>query len=305
MMALQTAAKLLGGEVSGGQIRCPGPGHTPKDRSVSVKLLDGDDFIVNSFGRSDALQCKDMVREKLGIKAFEPGKKDAEPRPRKEVNRTCFEYRDPQTGKVPYSKTRLDFDDKTKELYFAPKGRGGSEPLLYGGERVKQRPAVQWVWIVEGEKKVDRIAELGMLAVSGDTGESSKWLPAHAELLRGRQIILWPDSDEPGEKYIANAAAAIRAEDPGADIRVVRPFGPPNGSKGKEVCDWQGDAADLVALSESAEPYQPTGEPAPVASCSPDLDGVYFDGDAPPAPVPMLIERLLPLEGLTIISGQS
>ncbi len=35
------------------------------------------------------------------------------------------------------------------------------------------------------------------------------------------------------------------------------------------------------------------------------IEGVYFDGDAPPAPVPMLVERLLPLEGLTILAGQS
>jgi len=67
------------------------------------------------------------------------------------------------------------------------------------------------VWIVEGEKKVDRIAELGMNAVCGDSGADSKWLPQHAELLCGRQIILWPDSDATGERYIAKAAAAIRA----------------------------------------------------------------------------------------------
>ena len=36
--SLQTVAKALGGEISGGQVLAPGPGHSPKDRSLSVKL---------------------------------------------------------------------------------------------------------------------------------------------------------------------------------------------------------------------------------------------------------------------------
>ena len=42
-------AKLLGGDVAGrDRILCPGPGHTAKDRSLSVTLAGGD-FIVHSF----------------------------------------------------------------------------------------------------------------------------------------------------------------------------------------------------------------------------------------------------------------
>ena len=35
---LQSWARALGGEVSGGQVLCPGPGHSAKDRSLSVKI---------------------------------------------------------------------------------------------------------------------------------------------------------------------------------------------------------------------------------------------------------------------------
>src|SRR5262249_39058068 len=81
-----------------------------------------------------------------------------------------------------------------------------------------------------------------------------------------RPAISWaagnlvPDSDEPGERYIANAAKVIRAENPGADIRVVRPFGKPNGSKGRDVCDWKGTSEDLVRLAASAVAYTPSRE---------------------------------------------
>lgn len=38
-MTLQEIARVLGGEVQGHQVRAPGPGHSPKDRSLAVMLL--------------------------------------------------------------------------------------------------------------------------------------------------------------------------------------------------------------------------------------------------------------------------
>jgi hypothetical protein len=49
--SLQEAARLLGGDVSGDQVLCPGPGHSPKDRSLSVRLGADlpDGFLAHSF----------------------------------------------------------------------------------------------------------------------------------------------------------------------------------------------------------------------------------------------------------------
>ena len=127
--------------------------------------------------------------------------------------------------------------------------------MLYGAERLCDVSEGQPVFVVEGEKKVDRLRELGAVAVSGDSGFSSKWLPAHADLLRGLPVILWPDSDEPGEWYIARAATCLTGS--AASVRIVRPFGPPSGEKGRDVCDWHGSADDLAALVDSAESYAP------------------------------------------------
>jgi hypothetical protein len=81
-------------------------------------------------------------------------------------------------------------------------------------------------------------------------------------LLRGLPVILWPDSDEPGEIYIAKAAKCLEGH--AASLRVVRPFGAPNGkAKGLDVCDWQGDAEELGKLVEGAEPYVPLPSPPP------------------------------------------
>jgi hypothetical protein len=66
-------ARALGGEVSNrNSVRAPGPGHSPADRSLSVKLDPGapDGFVVNSFAGDDPIVCKDYVREKCGLPEF-------------------------------------------------------------------------------------------------------------------------------------------------------------------------------------------------------------------------------------------
>jgi len=70
MISLSASAQILGGEVSGGgQILCPGPGHSPRDRSLSVSFSSGapDGFLVHSFAGDDFTTCKDYVRRRLGL----------------------------------------------------------------------------------------------------------------------------------------------------------------------------------------------------------------------------------------------
>ena len=69
-------AQRLGGEVSGRDtILCPGPGHSPKDRSLSVKLdpVAPDGFLVHNHAGDDWPECRDYVRERLGLPRWEPG----------------------------------------------------------------------------------------------------------------------------------------------------------------------------------------------------------------------------------------
>jgi hypothetical protein len=67
--SLRAIAYALGGEVSGGQVLAPGPGHRPRDRSMSVRLSSAapDGFVINSFAGNDWRTCRDHVRAKLGI----------------------------------------------------------------------------------------------------------------------------------------------------------------------------------------------------------------------------------------------
>jgi hypothetical protein len=59
----------LGGEVSGSEVCVPGPGHSPEDRSLSVKLAPEvqDGFVARSHAGDDPMACTDHVRSKLGF----------------------------------------------------------------------------------------------------------------------------------------------------------------------------------------------------------------------------------------------
>lgn len=70
-------ARALGGEVTGrDRVQAPGPGHSAKDRSLSVKLEPNapDGFLVHSFAGDDPIACKDHVRQALGFPAFSPAR---------------------------------------------------------------------------------------------------------------------------------------------------------------------------------------------------------------------------------------
>ena len=82
---LQALAKALGGEVSGGQVLAPGPGHSAIDRSLSVKLDSGapDGFVTHSFAGDDPIVCRDHVRAKAGLEPFKPNGVRPPPRVRR------------------------------------------------------------------------------------------------------------------------------------------------------------------------------------------------------------------------------
>lgn len=80
---LRTIARALGGQVVGRQVTAPGPGHSARDRSLSIHLsmYDHDGFIVFSHAGDDWKYCKEYVRSKLGITSQRPALQPRTPRP--------------------------------------------------------------------------------------------------------------------------------------------------------------------------------------------------------------------------------
>jgi hypothetical protein len=76
MLDARNLARLLGGEASGSNcVSAPGPGHSPKDRSLSVRLDPSapDGFLIYSHAGDPWKVCRDHVRRRLGLPDWQPG----------------------------------------------------------------------------------------------------------------------------------------------------------------------------------------------------------------------------------------
>jgi len=75
--ALRSMAAALGGEVMKGKrgpfVLCPGPGHSKKDRSLSVTLsaTDPDGFVCFSYTTDTWQDCRDHIRTRIGGRSSE------------------------------------------------------------------------------------------------------------------------------------------------------------------------------------------------------------------------------------------
>jgi predicted P-loop ATPase len=109
------------------------------------------------------------------------------------------------------------------------------------------------VAIVEGEKDADNLARLGIPATCNAMGasksnEKCKWTAKHAAYLKGADVIILPDNDEPGRRHAAGVAASLAGI--AKRIRVIELPGLPE--KG-DVSDWLADGGTSDALWEMAE----------------------------------------------------
>lgn len=153
-----------------------------------------------------------------------PPPRPAEPEPEKAVIDTIYSYTD-ALGREVYQAVRL------KPKSFRQRHKAGDKWVwnMEGVERVLYRlPAVmksEAVWIVEGEKDADNLAALGFAATT-NVGGAGKWLDGYTAALKGKQVVICGDNDDPGQKHVdlvfesvAKSAAMVKVvKVPGKDV---------------------------------------------------------------------------------------
>ena len=155
-----------------------------------------------------------------------------------------------------------------------PDGRGGWTWNMNGTPRVLYRLAGllaadpgAWVFVCEGEKDVDALADVGLTATC-NPGGAGKWGKlADDSALHGRRVAIIPDRDPPGRRHAQDVAARLYGK--AAEVRVLD-LGDGESFEGKDVSDWiawfgsresGALARDLVKLAEAAATW--TGEDWP------------------------------------------
>ena len=264
-LSLDQVAQALGGEVSGGQVSAPGPGHSSSDRSLSIKLDDAapEGFIVNSFAKDDPIACRDYVRQKLGLPEFKPKKASG--------NGEFIREHIYQTADgVPHLRKRKYLKPDGGKEFPQANWSGGQwvkgapkAKILYRLPELLKAPPTSPIFVTEGEGDCDALAALSFVSTTAG-GVSSEWTAELAEPLKGRHVIIVVDSDAPGRKYGEKVARVL---DPIAELlKVVDLFPEDIAEKnGRDVSDFlKRDTAgvNFIKAANDAPLWEPRPETA-------------------------------------------
>jgi hypothetical protein len=125
--------------------------------------------------------------------------------------------------------------------------------LLAAGERI--------VWVVEGEKDVNRFRTLGLVATCGPRGAENAGLKAIPELapyFRGLHVRIIPDNDKPGRTWAELFAWNVR--DLAASLKIIPLPGLAEKGDGSDWLDAGNTAEDLLAIESTAPPWIPPAD---------------------------------------------
>lgn len=136
-----------------------------------------------------------------------------------------------------------------------PDGNGGWIWNLEGARRVLYRlpellmtPDDDLIWVVEGEKDVDEMISRGLAATCNPMG-AGKWQADYSEALRGREVAVIADNDEPGRRHAAIIAQVLAGI--ARSVTIVELPGGAENKRGYDVSDYfaAGHTADeLIEL---------------------------------------------------------
>jgi len=134
----------------------------------------------------------------------------------------------------------------------------GITPVLY---HLPQTLAADQVIVVEGEKDVDNLAalqDIGVVATTCPMG-AGKWRKSYTEALRGKNIIVIPDNDEPGQKHAVQVATALYGV--AKSIKLLALPGLPEGGDMSDFIARYDDplvaVSTLMALIDEAPAWKP------------------------------------------------
>jgi len=178
--------------------------------------------------------------------------------------RELFASRDPE---LPVLQETYDYRDEGGQvlyqvLRYFPKAfkqrRPAGDSFVWDLEGIRRVPycfpelreameAGRWVFLVEGEKDVERLAEEGKAATT-IAGGAQSWKPEYAQWFIGALVAILPDNDEPGAAFARTAARDISTV--AKAVRIVNLDVKPKG----DVSNWliSHEVTELEALVKTA-----------------------------------------------------
>ncbi len=235
--------------------KCPCPDHDDVKPSLCIGL--GDDGRV-------LLHCQagcpfNAILEALQISASDlyPSSSDPSPNGQRQIVAT-YDYTC-TFGSLLFQVVRFSNKDF---LQRRPDGDGGwiwnvkgVEKVLYRLQELTRSPADAMIYIVEGEKDVDRLHAAGLIGTCS-SGGAGKARYTDDTPLHDRHVAIIPDCDEAGHKHAQDVAERLHGK-----AKSVRIIELPGLAEHGDVSDWLdagGDPEDMDRLASQAPLWEPS-----------------------------------------------
>lgn len=132
---------------------------------------------------------------------------------------------------------------------------GKKRRVLYRLPDLRRANPCDPVYVVEGEKDVNRLYSLGLVATC-NVGGAGKWKEDYNEHLTNRRVVIVPDNDEPGHKHADKIANALNGK-----AKWVRIVNLPDLPEKGDISDWLnngGTKAELIEIAKSTPKWEPS-----------------------------------------------
>lgn len=293
-----------GGDWRGTEGNIAGEGHSNGDRSVSIKDAPNrpDAILVCVRGRGNFQAEMDRFRRDGLLPDRRVSLNGTAPR---RENWSCtgiYEY-DNGAGEVVYRTRRLECTGKPKKFVAERfecgawiNGLGDIDRLPYRFTAIREAAARARetgeakppIYFVEGERKADKLADMGFLATAVAFGANG-WRESYGEAFRDAIVVILPDNDDPGRKFAETVKSGI--EEFGGTGHIIEL---PGLSPKSDIIDWHGTADDLRGLTDRAL----GGSLLPL----PTLDLASLASMTPKAKQ-FAVEQVAPLGEVTLFTG--
>lgn len=166
---------------------------------------------------------------------------------------TAYDYRD-ENGELLFQVVRYQPKDFRQRK---PEGNGwdwsvkGVRAIPYCLPELLAEPTGD-VFVAEGEKDVDNLRGIGVLATC-NAGGAGKWNAEHAEFLRGRRVNILPHNDDAGENHAQTVAESLQGI--AEWVRIIRLPGLAHKGDASDWIEAGGTKAELRRLVDETQTW--------------------------------------------------
>jgi putative DNA primase/helicase len=194
---LRSIARVLGGDVTGGQVLAPGPLHSRSDRSLAIRLSAASPFgfVAHSHAGDDWRLCRDYVCERLGLGSARNANLRIERKPI-----AAKHAQQPKPNDLPLRLWReaIDPHDTVVERYLETRGLVLSDEIA--GAVIRFHAACPW----GTERAPAMLAAFRSIATD--------------EIVAVHRTALTPQGEKVGRKMLGQVAGAAIKLDADADV---------------------------------------------------------------------------------------